>query len=84
MTIQAQIIELIQDLQEDYGMAVLFISHDLGLIAETAAEVITMYMGQIVECGSADHVFYRHAHPYTEGLLKSIPDREGGGIGSRR
>ena len=73
VTIQAQIIELIQDLQEDYGMAVLFISHDLGLIAETAAEVITMYMGQIVESGSAEHVFYRHAHPYTEGLLKSIP-----------
>ena len=54
-------------------MAVLFITHDLGLIAEMADDVLTMYMGQIVEAGSADQVFYGHTHPYTEGLLKSIP-----------
>ena len=73
VTIQAQIMELIQGLQAEFGMAVLFITHDLGLIAEMADTVLTMYMGQIVEAGSADQVFYGHTHPYTEGLLKSIP-----------
>ena len=73
VTIQAQIMELIQDLQREFGMAVLFITHDLGLIAEVADDVLTMYMGQVVEAGSADQVFYGHTHPYTEGLLKSIP-----------
>ena len=73
VTIQAQILELMKEIQDTYDMSVLFITHDLGVIAEMVNEVATMYMGQIVELGSARDVFYRHYHPYTEGLLKSVP-----------
>ncbi len=73
VTIQAQILDLMKEIQNDYSTAVLFITHDLGVIAEMASEVAVMYMGWIVEKGSAHEVFYRHLHPYTEGLLRSIP-----------
>ncbi|MCS6777148.1 MAG: ABC transporter ATP-binding protein [Chloroherpetonaceae bacterium] len=73
VTVQAQILDLIRDLQTEMGMAVLLISHDLGVIADLADEVIVMYAGQIVEHGSAEAVFYRPQHPYTRGLLRSVP-----------
>ncbi|MCG8352269.1 MAG: ABC transporter ATP-binding protein [Chloroflexales bacterium] len=73
VTIQAQILELMQSLQEQYGMAILIITHDLGVIAEMADEVAVMYMGRIVEQADAATVFNHPLHPYTAGLLRSIP-----------
>jgi oligopeptide/dipeptide ABC transporter ATP-binding protein len=73
VTIQAQILELMQKLQEDFGMAILIITHDLGVIAETADDVAVMYMGKIVEQASAEVIFNRPLHPYTVGLMRSIP-----------
>ena len=74
VTIQAQILELLASLQEEFGMAVLFISHDLAVVAEIADRVAVMYGGQIVEQASATELFLRPAHPYTEGLLLAVPD----------
>lgn len=71
VTIQAQILELIKDLQKEYGMAVLFITHDLGVVAEICDSVTVMYAGNIVESGSIDDIFDKPAHPYTKGLLAS-------------
>jgi peptide/nickel transport system ATP-binding protein/oligopeptide transport system ATP-binding protein len=73
VTIQAQIIDLLQDLQKRLGMAVLIITHDLGVIAEIADEVIVMYAGKIVESASVGQLFGDPQHPYTIGLLGSIP-----------
>ncbi len=73
VTIQAQILELLQSLQERLGMAVLMITHDLGVIAETARRVVVMYAGQVVETASVVDLFYRPRHPYTIGLQESIP-----------
>ena len=73
VTIQAQILALIRHMQEAYRMAVLFITHDLGVVAEVADRVATMYMGMVVEFGPTAEVFYRHLHPYTRGLLSSMP-----------
>lgn len=73
VTIQAQIIDQLLDLQQDLGMAIVLITHDLGVIGEMAERVLVMYMGKMVEFGSADSVFYRAKHPYTVGLLASIP-----------
>ncbi|MBU2598412.1 MAG: ABC transporter ATP-binding protein [Actinobacteria bacterium] len=73
VTIQAQILELIKGLQESIGMAVLFITHDLGVIAEVSDRVAVMYAGKIQESGTSEEIFIEHIHPYTEGLLKSIP-----------
>jgi oligopeptide/dipeptide ABC transporter ATP-binding protein len=80
VTIQAQILELLAALQERHGMAVLLVTHDLGVVAEVADRVVVMYAGQVVETGTAAEVFGAPAHPYTEGLLGSIPrvDRVGG------
>jgi oligopeptide/dipeptide ABC transporter ATP-binding protein len=77
VTIQAQILQLIERLQEQLGMAVILITHDLGVIAEAADEVNVMYAGRIVESGSLDQIFYDPQHPYTWGLLGSLarPDR---------
>jgi len=74
VTIQTQIIELLRELRSEFGMSVILISHDLGLVAEFADRVIVMYAGQIVEKGSAATLFRRPVHPYTEGLLSAIPD----------
>lgn len=73
VTVQAQIIDLMRDLQAEFGMAILMISHDLGVIADIAEEVIVMYAGRVVEQGSAETIFYSAQHPYTQGLLRSIP-----------
>ncbi len=73
VTIQAQILKLIKRLQREHGMAVLFITHDLGVIAEICDEVAVMYAGQVVERASAKELFASPKHPYTRGLLASIP-----------
>lgn len=73
VTVQAQILDLIKELQAEFGMAVLFITHDLGVIAETCDRVAVMYLGKIVEYGSVRDIFYRPQHPYTMRLLKSRP-----------
>src|SRR5439155_23731604 len=77
VTIQAQILRLIARLQEQLGMAVILITHDLGVVAEVASEVNVMYGGRIVEKGTLDQIFYDPQHPYTWGLLGSLarPDR---------
>ena len=73
VTIQAQILDLIGKLKDDTGASVMLITHDLGVIAETADRVAVMYAGQIVETGDVDAIFDRPMHPYTSGLLHSIP-----------
>jgi oligopeptide/dipeptide ABC transporter ATP-binding protein len=73
VTVQAQILDLMRDLQAEMGMAILMISHDLGVIADLAEEVIVMYAGQIVEQASAEALFDTPQHPYTRGLLRSAP-----------
>ncbi|RWL81975.1 MAG: ABC transporter ATP-binding protein [Mesorhizobium sp.] len=75
VTIQAQILRLIVDLKERTGTAVLFITHDLGVVAETCQRVIVMYAGRIVEQATVTDLFARPAHPYTQGLMRSVPDR---------
>ena len=74
VTIQAQILELMQDLQKKLGMAIIMITHDLGVIASLCDEVIVMYAGSVCERGTADAIFYRPKHEYTKGLLRSIPN----------
>jgi peptide/nickel transport system ATP-binding protein len=73
VTVQAQILELMSDLQKEFGSAILLITHDLGVVAETCDSVIVMYGGQCVENGSVDDIFYRPEMPYTWGLLTSMP-----------
>lgn len=73
VTIQAQILELIKELQNELGMSVLLITHDLGVIAETSASVVVMYAGKVAERGSVYEIFDSPTHPYTRGLLESIP-----------
>ncbi|MEJ2721207.1 MAG: ABC transporter ATP-binding protein [bacterium] len=73
VTIQAQILELLQSLQERLGMAVMMITHDLGVIAETCRRVVVMYAGQVVETGDVGRIFHDPRHPYTIGLQESIP-----------
>jgi len=73
VTVQAQILDLMRDLQAELGMAILMISHDLGVIADMAEEIVVMYAGRVVEHGTAEQVFYEPRHPYTRGLLKSAP-----------
>ena len=73
VTIQAQILELMEELQERLGMAIVFITHDLGVVAQMANRVVVMYAGQVVESGSAKDIFYRPMMPYTAGLIASIP-----------
>lgn len=76
VTIQAQILELIKDLKTRLNMAVMLITHDLGVVAETCDHVIVMYAGKVVEQGTAEDIFYRPSHPYTKGLLNSIPSHD--------
>ena len=73
VTIQAQILKLIADLQNDLGMAVLMITHDLGVVANVAEEVVVMYHGKVMESGSLDDIFSRAEHPYLKALLAAIP-----------
>ena len=76
VTIQAQVIELMKDLVEDFHMSILFITHDLGVIAQTADRVAVMYLGNLVETGTVRQVINSPAHPYTRGLLNSLPKLE--------
>jgi peptide/nickel transport system ATP-binding protein len=73
VTIQAQVIDLMKDLVAEFGMAILFITHDLGVIAQTADRVAVMYLGEIVETGTVRQVIKAPAHPYTKGLLHALP-----------
>ena len=73
VTIQAQILELMQKLQKELGMAIIMITHDLGVVAQMCDEVIVMYAGSICEQGTADEIFYNPKHEYTKGLMRSIP-----------
>jgi oligopeptide/dipeptide ABC transporter ATP-binding protein len=73
VTIQAQVIDLMKDLVAEYGMAILFITHDLGVIAQTADRVAVMYLGDIIETGTVRQVIQAPAHPYTKGLLRALP-----------
>ena len=76
VTIQAQILALIKDLQRQTGMAVIFITHDLGVIAEICDDVVVMYAGRVAESGPVDGIFFHPKHPYTMGLLSAIPRLE--------
>ncbi|MCF0229557.1 MAG: ABC transporter ATP-binding protein [Parasporobacterium sp.] len=73
VTIQAQILELMQDLQKKLGMAIIMVTHDLGVIADMCDNIIVMYGGRVCERGTADEIFYNPKHEYTKGLLRSIP-----------
>jgi len=73
VTTQAQILTLMRDLQEELGMAIIFITHDLGVIAQMVDFVVVMYLGRVVEMASVDTIFYNPQHPYTQSLLRSIP-----------
>ena len=73
VTTQAQILDLLRGLQEQHGMAIIFITHNLGVIAEMADTVTVMYLGRVVENGTIDEIFHSPKHPYTQALLRSIP-----------
>jgi len=80
VTIQAQILELLGSLRESHGMAVLLITHDLGVVAEVCDRVVVMYAGQVVEKGTVQEIFAEPAHPYTRGLLASLPSVDNPGL----
>ena len=73
VTIQAQILDLIRHLQKEIGMAVMFITHDMGVVAEMADRVMVMYRGHMVEDGTVDRIFHAPEHPYTKALLNAVP-----------
>src|SRR6058998_2878553 len=73
VTTQAQILDLMRRLQQEYGMAIMLITHDLGVVAEMADDVVVMYLGRVVEQAPVDEIFYDPKHPYTRALLRSIP-----------
>lgn len=73
VTIQAQVLELMKSLQKEYGMSILFVTHDLGVVANMCDEVAVMYLGKVVERASVKEIFNNPKHPYTKGLIKSIP-----------
>ncbi|AZG09901.1 ATP-binding cassette domain-containing protein [Pigmentiphaga sp. H8] len=84
VSVKAQIINLLQDLQRELGLALLFISHDLGIVAHFTHRVAVMYLGKIVEIGTRQDVFFQTRHPYTKALLSSVPSMKARGAGSRR
>ena len=73
VTVQAQVLELLREIQKDMGMAILFITHDLGVVADICDRVVVMYAGRVVEQAIAADLFHRPSHPYTDGLLRSMP-----------
>ncbi len=81
VTIQAQVMDLMNALKRDFNAAIMFITHDLGVIASMADDVIVMYLGEIVESGSVRDIFHRPQHPYTQGLMSSIPSLRDTGKG---
>ena len=76
VTTEAQILDLMRELQAEYDMSILYITHNLGVVAEMAEDVVVMYMGKVVERTDVDSIFYNPKHPYTKGLLNSIPRLE--------
>lgn len=78
VTIQAQILDLIKEITTSSNMGVVLITHDLGIVAQICSRVIVMYGGKIMEQGTVEDIFYRPQHPYTQGLLRAIPQRTGG------
>jgi peptide/nickel transport system ATP-binding protein len=78
VTVQAQIIDLLRDLQKEFGTAIILITHDLGVVADMADDVVVMYGGRVVERGSIDDIYYRPEMPYTWGLLGSVPRMDAG------
>lgn len=78
-TIQAQILELIGELQKKLGMSVLYITHDLGVVAELCHRVVVMYAGMVMEVAQTEDLFSKPAHPYTQGLMKAMPRMNSGG-----
>ena len=79
VTVQAQVLDVMRSLQERFGTAIILITHDLGVVAEMADEVVVMYAGSVMERAPRRTLFYRNHHPYTEGLLASLPAQGGGG-----
>ncbi len=73
VTTQAQILDLMRELQQDFGMTIMFITHDLGVVAEIADDVAVMYLGIVAEQGNVDQIFHEPKHPYTQALLRSVP-----------
>jgi peptide/nickel transport system ATP-binding protein len=73
VTIQAQILDLLQDMKQRFGMAVMLITHAMGVVAETAQRVVVMYAGKVVEEATVERLFEHPSHPYTQGLIRSIP-----------
>ncbi len=78
VTVQAQILGLLKDMQKEFNMGVILITHDLGVVAEVSDRINVMYAGKLVEEGTVDDIFYRTSHPYTQGLLNSIPRVDSG------
>ena len=78
VTIQAQILRLMNELQEEKGTSIIFITHDLGVVANMADRIAVMYAGKVVETGTTNEIFYEHKHPYTEALLRSLPSTDQG------
>jgi oligopeptide/dipeptide ABC transporter ATP-binding protein len=77
VTVQAQVLDVMRKLQEQYGTAIILITHDLGVVAEMSDEVVVMYAGRVMEKGDRRTIFYDNHHPYTEGLLASLPTQDG-------
>ena len=77
VTVQAQVLNVMRRLQEQFGTAIILITHDLGVVAEMADEVVVMYAGSAMERAPRRDIFYRNHHPYTQGLLASLPTRSG-------
>jgi peptide/nickel transport system ATP-binding protein len=77
VTTQANILDLLASLQAEFGLSVLFVTHDLGVVAEIADEVVVMYVGRVVEAGNVDTIFHAPVHPYTKALLQSVPRMHG-------
>ena len=73
VTIQADILEMMKGIQKEQGMTIILITHDLGIVANFAQDIIVMYAGKVVEKGSSEDIFYHPAHPYTEALLRAVP-----------
>lgn len=76
VTTQAQVLSLLRELQEEHGSAIIFITHDLGVIAQVADRVVVMYLGRVMERGPVDDIFHAPKHPYTKALLRSVPSME--------
>jgi peptide/nickel transport system ATP-binding protein len=73
VTVQAQVLDVLVDLKDEIGSAIMLITHDLGVIAEMVDSVVVMYLGRVVEEGPVDDIFHNPKHPYTQGLLASLP-----------